>query len=256
MNSAHRPLTWWFAPYLAGTLTVLLLLVIGFGHGRVVDQLELRQHDRFRFHLAQVKAEIETGLRLGFPLTQFPDVQSLLNRAEDLDADIFSVDLFDRHGVIVSTSDEGSLAGRLPAPLSADCQQSDPGLRIGREDNNGWQCVPVTDAIDQGVGGLLLRYRMNMREGLVETVAGQWPMLLGILLTFSLLGSLASWLWLRPLERPYLRVLRDLDSGEAGRGRELPEPIAMAVVKLDQFEASIRVIEKRVDEIDQMDASA
>jgi len=103
-----------FAQVLALLLPVVAGIVLVVWQQAVSAQVESLRDSRFRFSLHQVKAALESGLRLGFAPADLPAAQGLIDQVLARQQDILSVDVFDAQGRVLFSTDQSGVGDSVP----------------------------------------------------------------------------------------------------------------------------------------------
>jgi hypothetical protein len=256
MTERPRSLNSLFVLLLAATLLVLVSCVWGLAQWRLGAGLEELRESRFRFSLITVRNGLETGLRLGFNPPELPGAQQLIDNALEREKDILSIDVFDNTGRILFTTDQGGLGATVATSWRSGCFSASAG-EVWRQDddNNALQCIAAVNSLEIPVAGVMLRYQLRERAGVGSTLTEHWAALLGLLGGCLLLGGLAGWWALRPLERQLQTDAQTLSGGDvsAALDNTLSGQLRSAMVSAAQINEEIQDIELATTRLDQID---
>jgi hypothetical protein len=233
-------------------------------------QLQQLRESRFQFSLANVRATLESGLRLGFAPSDLPGTQALIEQVRAREQGIQSIDVFDPAGRILFTTDQSGVGASLPGAWRTACMAKLPGeIWRSEEEDGNLQCTAVINGYEQVVGGVLLRYRLQAIHGLRGTLSGHWPSFLVTLALLGLLGGMAGWLAVRSTEQR-LNALTSAFEGEGdgegmvqvrgrGQGRasddNMAGPAASALEKLGQMQGELARIKAESERLDALETA-
>jgi hypothetical protein len=149
------------------------------------------RESRFQFSLIHVKASLESGLRLGFAVSELPGAQNLIDQVRARQSDILSIDIFNTQGLILFSTDPAGQGSSVPLTWRKPCMQSAGQLWVGQTQDSDLQCTAVVNGFEQVSGGVLLRYRLPSRSTRAVELPHAWPWLLAGLVL--LVSALAAW---------------------------------------------------------------
>lgn len=174
---------------LATTLVVCLVTLVVWQSSLRQQQDQLRE-SRFQFSLTQVRASLESGLRLGFATGDLPGAQNLIEQVRARQSDILSIDIFDSRGTILFSTDQGGLGSSVPMAWRNPCTAGAGALWRGQTQDSDLQCVALVNSFDQVAGGVMLRYRLPSRAVSAVELPQAWPlMLMGVLVVVGMAAS-------------------------------------------------------------------
>jgi hypothetical protein len=255
MIERPRSLNHLFVLVLSAALVLLLSGVWALAQWRLGAGLNELRDSRFRFSLSTVRSGLEDGMRLGFNPADIPGAQALIDKALEREQDILSIDVFDRSGRILFTTDQGGLGAKVNAAWRDGCLAAPTGeVWRSSDDNDALQCSVAFNSLEDPSAGVMLRYQLRERAGIGGLLADHWVALLGLLGGCLLLGGMAGWAVIRPVER---RVLADA-TALAGRGQAvdnaLTGPVGAALDRITDIERDLQEIESTATRLDQIDS--
>lgn len=152
------------APRLAVALLPLLALLVGVVGLIIVHQLQettarLRT-ERLAYALFELRRVAEGSLAFGLPLEVTDNLAPIMTAALDRDLTVLSIDLFDRHGRLLLSTDRFGIGETVPAEWLAAQSANEAGLWRLTERGAGVIGISVINSFGQRVGGLALRHRL------------------------------------------------------------------------------------------------
>jgi hypothetical protein len=243
-----------FSAILLAALLVLAVCCWTIWQFAFTSQLYDLRESRFQFSLANVRATLESGLRLGFTLSDLPGTQAMIEQVRAREQDIQSIDVFDPAGRILFTTDQSGVGASLPDTWRIACMSSPPGAIWRSEDEDGnLQCTVAINGYDQISGGVLLRYRLQGLHGVRGSLSGRGSPLLGVLVLLSLLGSTAGWLILRPTEQHLNLLIAAVEGQASATDDDMAGPAASALEKLGQIHSELARVEAEAERFDALE---
>jgi hypothetical protein len=195
MRLAHAPAPL-IAPRLVLALLPLLALLVTAVGLIVLHQLQetttrLRT-ERMAYALFELRRVVEGNLAFGLPLEVTDNLAPIMKSSLDRDLAVLSIDLFDRHGRLLLSTDRFGIGESVPAEWMKAQQVDEDGLWRLTERGAGVIGISVINSFGQRVGGLALRHRLAREEidgaGDVGSLALILAPLLPLLLAAAWLG--------------------------------------------------------------------
>ena len=195
MTAARRSATL-IAPRLALALLPVLALLIGVIGLIVFHQLQettarLRT-ERLAYALFELRRVVEGSLAYGLPLEVTDNLAPIMTAALDRDLTVLSIDLFDRYGRLLLSTDRFGIGESVPAEWMAAHNADHDGLWHLTERGAGVIGISVINAFGQRVGGLALRHRLAQGgmngSGDVSSLVLMMSALIPLLLAVAWLG--------------------------------------------------------------------
>lgn len=222
----------------------------------VARQLHELHESRFQFSLNNVRAALESGLRLGFAAHELPGAQELIEQVRAREQSIQSIDVFDLSGRILFTTDKGGLGASIPGAWLNSCRHIAAGsVWRSTDDDGNIQCTLVVNSYDQVSAGVLLRYQIPGPSGVGGAMPDHWPAMLVILVLLGIVGGGTGWVAVRPIERRlHAMTLALKDHGHIPNDGLLGD-LATAVQELDQIQQGIQDVDLEVERLDHTETS-
>ena len=130
---------------------------------------------RFAFSAINLKSALDARLQSGGSVAELGDANVLLLQSFAAQSFIVSIDVLNRAGQIVHSTDASGLGSSAPLAWVQTCLAA-PDARfdiVYAQDH--WLCLPLVDGIEQVVGGLLLRYEPTGQVSAASNAAPAWP---------------------------------------------------------------------------------
>ncbi len=257
MKRWPRSLQKWYAGVLLCATLLVGLSTLMVWQAHFQQQQEGLRDGRFRFSLTQVKASLESGLRLGFATADLPGAQQLIDQMRARQTDIVSIDVFDERGEILFSTDPAGLGSSVPLEWRQPCINPLGDLWQGQTQDSDMQCVALINSFEQASGGVLLRYRRLARLAPAVSLPQDWPyLLLGV---GALVGLALGW-GRRPIGQAeaQAKALHDavVNGGPVPHHTDLLwGPAQTGLATLAQWEQVLSQTDAEADRLDAQEAS-
>ncbi len=142
----------WFVGFV---VLIAVTLFVFIGLERTDTNSSVRE--RYRFVLFDLRERLESNLNLGFDLADNPSTQTLLDELLSRDSSFQVIEVFDRDGLSIFSTDRGSVGEKVPERWQrARARQPDGWMVQGELETVVG--IPIRNAFDETAGYLALTY--------------------------------------------------------------------------------------------------
>lgn len=240
---ALSPATWWeiaglwLLVVLAGVVLIASLLLDARARGEASAQRE-----RLSLTLADLQESIEGDLALGFDLPDHHGIQPRLERALASDAQLYAIDVIDRRGTALFSTDRGAV-GEASQPRVA--RAADAGALQGRIwtaalGSESVMGLPLHGAFGDVAGHISATYATPTRPRLALRQADDTPTLAAItaavLVCIAVLGWFAGRWAFAPQARRLAHEQRRAQARALARSAAVLQRMDTCLARLDESE--------------------
>jgi hypothetical protein len=256
-TSVARPFAW----ALVAVLAMATLASVAAWRFAVDEGFDSLRESRFRFGLGAVRATLESGLRLGFAPEDLPGAQVLIEQTQARQPDILAIEVFDKQGNILFSTDLGGFGATVPTVWRDRCLERTDAPVLADDEDGRVQCTALVNAFEQVTGGVMLRYRPRGGDPAGRTGRKVWLPLILALAALAAVGATIGWLMARPHERRLRKVVAALAgaagggaSDRAGTDGSLAGPVPAGLDALERMERELDRLDAEADAIDRLEA--
>lgn len=163
MTHPHSPSPL-IAPRLAFAMLPLLGLLIAavglIAFHQLQETTSRLRTERLAYALYELRRVVESSLAYGLPLEVTDNLAPLMTAALDRDLSVLSIDLYDRNGRLVLSTDRFGIGESVPPEWLATQAADADGLWQLTERGAGVIGISIINTFGQTVGGLALRHRL------------------------------------------------------------------------------------------------
>jgi len=145
-------------------LSIALAVVAVVQFSRFEDIFVSLLKSRFGAVVSDLRQPIEAGLDLGLTLDALRNTQDLLDREKSRDSNILSIEIFERSGSVVFSTDRSFIGDLIGTRWLSEWRQADNGLWSLEEEDALVVGGPLVNSFDEVVGGIALRYSRNSMD--------------------------------------------------------------------------------------------
>lgn len=145
----------WFVGFIA--LVAMSVLIFGAIQQSATDN-SLRE--RYRVALFDLRENLETNLSLGFDLAANPTAQTQIEQMLGRDNSFQAVEIFDRDGIAVFSTDRGSIGEKVPDRWQGARAKAPDGWTV-KGDYETVVGIPIKNSFNENSGFLALTYSVS-----------------------------------------------------------------------------------------------